>query len=483
MKPAQSHPMTAPNILLLCPDELKASALGLYGQALPVSPNLDRLAAECAVFTQCHTVHPKCVPSRAALLTAQYPHVNGHRTLQLHVKPHEPNLVATLKQAGYQTALFGKNHVVEESLIPATFDYWAKDAGRNTLEAPDGGARLPRGSYWVGQDPVPLAEWRDQLNTAHALHWIDQKRDPAKPFFAWLNWDSPHPPYKVPAPFYGMTDRSKVTVPPTDSYADKPAYHRRLAETYGLLHMNETQWRELVATYLDMVTFIDAQVKHVLDHLQKTGLAKNTIVVLWSDHGDFAGEHQLVEKWDTSFYDCITRVPLVLWAPGRVKPLRSDALVESIDLLPTLLELCGVPLPRGLQGRSLGPVLRGETTAHRDLVLCQGGQERAMLLDNCVVAPNAKPRPCVAYQLKQQALYDEPMINARAKMIRDHQWKYIWRDGGPEELYDLRCDPHELRNLAASLLHAQTLETYRLKMIGKLVEAETVAPHQDFVEA
>jgi choline-sulfatase len=340
---------------------------------------------------------------------------------------------------------------------------------------------MPRGTYWVGEDPVPLEEWRDYVNTNSALRWLEQGRDPSKPFFLWLNWDSPHPPYKVPAPFYGSTDRAQVPPPPRDDYRGKPPYLRRLAETYGVAGLSDATWREVAATYLDMVRFIDAEVERVMHRLHALGLAENTIVALWSDHGDFAGEHQLPEKWDTSFYDCITRVPLILWAPGRIAPLRSDALVESIDLLPTLLELVGVPVPRGVQGRSLGPVLRGETREHRDIVLCQGGQEPEMFAR--IVAANAKPRPCFAYQLKQQALFDEPVINARAKMIRDRRWKYIWRIGGPEELYDLESDPHELINLASDTAHASTLQEYRLKMIGKLVDAETVAPYQDYLEA
>lgn len=473
--------MERPNLVLLCPDELKAAALGLYGGLAQTSPYLDRASRGAAVFTQCHTVHPKCVPSRAALLTAQYPHVGGHRTLQLHVRAGEPNLIRELRQHGYQTALVGKNHVVEPDILPETFDRWFPDGGRNTLEPADGGMRLPRGTYWVGEDPVLLEEWRDRVNTRQALNWIERERDPARPFFLWLNWDSPHPPYKVPAPYYGRTDRSRVAIPPRDDYRGKPAYLRRLAETYGVSGLSDDDWREIAATYLDMVTFIDAEVQLFTERLQQMGLTENTIVALWSDHGDFAGEHQLPEKWDTSFYDCITRVPLIIWAPGRVAPRRSDALVESIDLLPTLLELAGVPVPRGLQGRSLGPILRGEAQEHRDLVFCQGGQETEMF--DRVVAANAKPRPCQAYQMKQQALVDEPSINARAKMIRDRRWKYCWRIGGPEELYDLQDDPHELTNLAGDARHAATLETYRLKLIGKLVEAETVSPYQDFLEA
>lgn len=472
---------TLPNFLFLCADELKAAALGCYGQRVPMTPCVDRLGAEGAVFTQCHTVHPKCVPSRSALLTGQYPHVGGHRTLQLHVRRHEINLLRVLRENGYETALFGKNHVVEPDTVADTFDHWQADEGRATLEPPDGGERMPRGTYWVGEDPVPLTEWRDFVNTTNALEWVEHGRDVAKPFFLWVNWDSPHPPYKVPAPYYGRADRRAVELPPRDDYGGKPAYLRQLGETYGVTDVSDENWREIVATYLDMVGFIDAQIERMVTRLRELGLLENTIVVLWSDHGDFAGEHQLPEKWDTSFYDCITRVPLVVWGPGRVAPLRSEALVETIDILPTLLELAGVPVPRGIQGRTLGPLMRREAAEHRALVFCQGGQEPEMF--DRVVAPDARPRPCHAYQLKQKAFYDQPMINARAKMIRDHRWKYTWRIGGPEELYDLQTDPHELTNLATDPAWRETLESYRLKLIGKLVEAETVEPFQDFVES
>lgn len=473
--------MPRPNIVLLCPDEMKASALGCYGQALPVSPILDRMAGRSAVFNQSHTVHPKCVPSRAALLTAQYPHVGGHRTLHLHVRPHEINLVRTLREAGYQTCLFGKNHVVDSHTMPFTFDHWFKDGGRATLEQPAGRALMPAGSYWVGEDPVPNGEWRDTVNTERAIRWLEQERDEARPFLAWINWDSPHPPYKVPAPFFGAMDRSKIELPPLDNPADKPPYQQRLFDTYGLQSMTPGDWREVVATYLDMCRYVDHEVGRVLDTLDRLGLSENTIVVFWSDHGDFAGEHQLGEKWDTCFYDCITRVPLMMSWPGRIEARRIDALVESIDIMPTLLELAGVDVPKGVQGRSLGPLLRGETSEHRDIVFCQGGQEPEMF--DRVIPPNGRPRPCLAYQLKQQALYDDPGINIRAKMIRDRRWKYCFHLSGFEELYDLESDPSELRNRAREQACTDVLNRMRMRMMRKLIEAETVEPWQDHLES
>jgi len=215
--------------------------------------------------------------------------------------------------------------------------------------------------------------------------------------------------------------------------------------------------------------------------LEKVGQLENTIIAFWSDHGDFAGEHQLTEKWDTCFYDCLTRVPLLLDGPGITQSLCSDALVESIDILPTLLNLVGVPVPKGIQGKSLVPLLTGQTETHRDLVFSQGGQEPALLA--LTVPVDAKPRPCYSYLLKQQSLVNDPHINLRAKMIRDHRYKYCYRHQGPEELYDLVQDPWELENIASKVENRDLLDSYRLKMMDKLVEADTVEPYQDFLES
>ncbi len=467
------------NILLLCPDEMKATALGCYGQTQPVSPFIDRLAGKSVRFEQCHTVHPKCSPSRAALVTGQYPHVGGHRTLDLLVRPHEINLVRELRDAGYETALFGKNHTATPETLAAMFDRHEPDRGRHTLENPSHPS--PVGSYCVGQEPAPREEFRDSGNTDAAMRWLRSDRDETKPFFAWVNWNSPHPPYGVPAPFYGQIDRASVDLPPKDDPSTKAPYQRALGQAYGMDAMTAADWREMIATYLEMTRFIDAEVERICGFLEETGLSQDTLVVIWSDHGDFAGEHQLPEKWDTSFYDCITRVPLIIHDPDEAEGKTIPALVESIDVMPTLLERVGAEVPRGVQGQSLQPLIRGEVAAIRDVVFCQGGQEPEMF--DRVVPPDGKPRPCHAYQLKQEALYRTPEINIRTKMIRGERWKYIYHLNGFEELYDLESDPHEIQNLANDPDHATTREKLRLRLMRKLIEAETVEPYQDYLES
>ncbi|MBK1875507.1 sulfatase-like hydrolase/transferase [Pelagicoccus mobilis] len=471
--------MRPKNILLLCPDEMKASALGCYGQSQPVSPFIDRMAEESLVFEQCHTVHPKCSPSRAALVTAQYPHVGGHRTLDLYVRHHELNLVTTLREAGYETALIGKNHTADPETFEAMFDYHVNDGGNQSLEDKD--RKMVPGSYFVGQDEEPLDNFRDHVNTDNALEWIGEKRDASKPFFLWLNWNSPHPPYTTPEPFYGKLDRSTIELPPKDDASSKPRYQTELAKSYDTENISDEEWREIVATYLEMCTFVDAEVERAYQFLEDKGLLDDTLIVLWSDHGDFAGEHQLPEKWDTSFYDCITRVPFIVFDPSKREGKRVPALVESIDIMPTLLDMVGVDAPKGVQGQSLVSLAKGEVESVRDVVFCQGGQEPEMF--DRVVAPDAKPRPCLAYQQKQDALYRVPEINIRAKMIRDTRWKYIYHLNDFEELYDLESDPWEIKNLASCDEHADTLTKYRMRMMKKLVEAETVDPYQGYLES
>ena len=475
--------MGQPDIVLICADEMNAAALRAYGNRASPTPFLEQLAQRGVRFDQCHSVHTKCMPSRCALLTGQYPHVGGHRTLYAPTRPHEPNLVRRLREAGYTTALFGRNHVVDAETMRQTFDVYVERRGRRMLEpTASAGAAVPPGTYYVGASTVPLDGHVDVTTTADACAWLGS-RPTDGPLFAWINLENPHPPYGVPPPYFGRTDRSAVDLPPAETVeqlAKKPVFHRAINEAHGLDAVSEAQWRELRATYLDMCGLVDDQVRRVFDTLERRGSLQNTIFMVWADHGDFAGEHRLVEKWDTAFYDCITRVPWLLHAPGLVEAGACGALVESIDLLPTALDLAGVGLPGGVQGRSVAPVLRGETDEHRQVVLTQGGQERA-LLERAL--PEDAPRPAEVYKLKQRALRLDPSANARAKSIRDHDWRYSYRLDGPEELYDLRSDPHELENLAGDPAHDGTLTRYRLKMMEKLVEAETVDPYQDFLEA
>lgn len=481
--PQDSRPQ---NILILCPDEMKATAMSCYGNPVNTTPFLDQLARDGARFDQCHTVHPKCVPSRAAFTSAQYPHVNGHRTLDLEMRPYEINLIRHLKENGYNTALVGKNHTVDRDTLPGTFDYHER-AGRlehYQFDVESGAETgIPFESYYVGEARIALEEFGDFRETECAKTWLKEGWDRNKPFFLWLNWNAPHPPYSVPSPYFRSIDRGSIPLPPKVQASDKPPHveiirkHHKTGEAY----FDDASWQELIATYYEMCRFVDDETRRIYEYLREIGELENTIIVFWSDHGDFAGEYQLPEKWDTAFNDCITRVPFLVHYPRKIRPVEVEGLVETIDILPTVLRLAGIEFPKGIQGRDASALLRDGTLPFRELVFCQGGQENDLLARP--LPRDARPRPAQSYLYKQDCLLDNPEINARAKMIRDQRYKYTYRLTGFEEFYDLQQDPWETINQAGNPAFSDKIQIYRQKLINKLIEAETVEPYQEWLEA
>jgi arylsulfatase len=194
--------------------------------------------------------------------------------------------------------------------------------------------------------------------------------------------------------------------------------------------------RRYVAVYSAMITHVDEQIGRILDRIDSLGLVRDTIVLFTSDHGEFRGEHGMVEK-DLLLYDCLLRVPCMIRWTGEIERRRSDALAEQIDLYPTLAELAGVPLPKGIQGRSLAALLRGDAIAHRTEVHAE------------VCQPDAR-NPFPDYESFRSG-WDRAPFNVpgdHLKMIRTREHKYVWSPEGDRELYDLIADPGERTNLA-----------------------------------
>lgn len=434
-----------PNVVYITIDECKANALGCYGNDDAYTPCFDRLAGQGVLFEQAFTTFPKCVPARCALLTGRYPHSEGHRTLvDFELREEEWNVVAELKRHGYATGLVGKNHWMQPGVLERCFDFRPPhnegikvQRAMNDRDDPN----LYRGLY--RRETYEGNELRDAYSAARACEFIRGHKD--RPFFLLFDIDYPHPVYTNIRPYIDIIRQKRIALPPMERLEDAPAVLKAYREVYDLEMLGEDEWRLLVEAYYSMVGFADHCVGQVLDALEQEGLADNTIVVFTSDHGDFAGEHGCVEKWDTMFYDCLVRVPLIVRYPGKTMPgLRPNALVSHVDLAPTILSLCGLPLPPALHGKSLAPVLAGEAERHREYVICEGGVEphavdRAAGYDE--VAPHYEPKHRIAVE--------HPWSIVRSRMIRTRKWKMIYRMNGVKELYDLEHDPHELADVAA----------------------------------
>ena len=317
----------------------------------------------------------------------------------------------------------------------------------------------------------------DDANVQGAIDRI-RAHDGRQPLCLYLPLESPHPPYGVPEPWFSLTDRAKLPPRiPVPDRAGKPAMLGGIRRGQGLQDWNEERWNELRAAYYGMCARTDRLFGRVVQALRDTGLYGDTAIFVLSDHGDFTGDYGLVEKTQNTFEDCLCRVPFLIKPPG-VTPVRarvSDALVELVDFPATVLALAGIE-PRHTQfGRSLLPLLAGETDAHRDAVFCEGGRLRDEF--HCMEAPSLGDHPETSLYWPRLALQaGAGPEHGKAAMCRTRDWKYVRRLYEADELYDLRRDPTELDNRIADPACAGILAELRERLLAWYQETADVVP-------
>lgn len=427
-------PARRPNIILIMTDQQRYDTLGVHGNELISTPNLDAMAIGSAVFDRFYVTNTVCVPSRASFLTGRYPTAHRARDLDYPLGEDEAHLPALLKAAGYETFLVGKNHVLADAELP-TFDR-IFEAGHEKALVPSAA-----GAYGSGTDPTPLEHYTTNVLCEKALELLEGRQDSPAPFFGWISFPDPHTPYQVPEPFASMYDPSDVPLPKTfrGELDAKPLGQRLIREFQGMEKASEHEIRQMIATYYGMVTCLDQAVGRVLGKLEDLGIQDETIVVYTSDHGDYMGDHGLARKsWH--FYDSLIHVPFILRWPGTIRPQRIDrTMAENVDLLPTLLELVGLPTPPGCQGVSAVACLEGRAETIKDSVFaCAGnpGQEATAKSVEEWRAANDTTSP---------VLWSIGAV--QGCMIRTLEWKLSYYVDGQGELYDLDNDPEELHNL------------------------------------
>ena len=447
-----------PNILLICTDQQRYDALGCYGNTTISTPQIDALAAEGVLFEQCYVQSTVCAPSRASLLTGQYPHIHGLWANGVTLPPDRERFPRALAAAGYDCGVIGKMHLAachggrtEERGDDGFRVYeWAHDpthgspenAYHRWLEAqhPDlYTAATAHGFGRVGHDAVGF----DTMPTeAHYSHWVGERtrdflrdgREADKPFFLWANFYDPHHPFVAPQEYLERYDPATLPVPlggPKNLASRPPILTTASAKSYagiarGYAEYSAAEMQDAVAAYYAMVTLIDDEVGRILTTLRDLGLADDTLVIFTSDHGEMLGDHATMLK-GPMMYEGAVRVPLLARWPGRLPAgeRRAD-LVQWLDLGPTILDAAGLPPLSGGQGQSLLPLARGDAEAPR----------RGWAI--CEYRDSGHP-------------YD-PAVHVTMLRTGDH--KLIVHHGAPAtarqrvgELYDLAADPQELRNL------------------------------------
>jgi len=411
-----------PNVLFIAADDLNDWVGCLQGHPQVKTPNLDRLAARGTLFTNAHCQAPLCNPSRASLLLSLRPSTTGIYGLAPGARAVEAtqkrlSLPQAFGQAGYYTATNGKIWH-DGSLKPKDM------AAEFQRVGPAPPMPKPAKPFFELPGKHPLMDWgpfpeRDEDNADYKIATAACeaiRQAPAdKPFFVTCGFRLPHVPCYAPQKWFDLYPDADLKMPPVleNDRDDTPRFswylHWSLPEPRLKLLREKQQWRPLVRAYLASVSYMDNQIGRVLTALAESGRERDTIVVFWSDHGWHLGEKLITGK--NTLWERSTRVPLVLAGPGITTGGKCGQPAELLDMYPTLLELCKLPPVEGLDGISLLPQLRRDTTE--------------------------RTRPAITTH------------NQGNHAIRDVRYRYIRYADGSEELYDLQADPNEWKNVAA----------------------------------
>ncbi|MFP4381028.1 MAG: sulfatase-like hydrolase/transferase [Candidatus Sumerlaeia bacterium] len=470
------------NFVIINPDEWRGDYAGCYGHPLVKTPHLDRLAAEGTRFENAFVQHTVCTPSRCSFMTGWYPHVTGHRSLWHSLRPHEPNLLKYLKQAGYEVAWFGKNDLLAAESFNDSVDYYDDFPGflpndiENAFEYGEPGYF----SFLYKPTPRTIHEHVDALKVKAGIDFLNRPHE--KPFCLYLPLSTPHCPYTAPQPYHDMYDPEDV--PPLvqpEECSDKPRYYKRIRETRDMDETPEWVFKKLNAVYLGTITMIDEMIGWLLDALDQNGLTENTTVLFFTDHGDYAGDYRMVEKWTAGLEDCLIRTPFVIRTPGGKAGHVVKEPVEVFDQMATILDLAGIEAQHNHFARSLAPQLHGEAGDPNRAAFAEGGY--ALYEPHCFEAPPVEldpdweGDPKNSYYPKINLNRTDPDAVGRCSMIRTLGHKLIRRPGtGEHELYDLEKDPQERRNVYADPDYADVRADLEKRLLDWYIETSDVTP-------
>jgi arylsulfatase A-like enzyme len=462
---------TRPNILWIMSDDHAATAVGAYGGRLaPLNPTprIDQLAREGVRLTNAFCTNSICTPARATLLTGQYSHINGVRTLNGPLPVERQTLPRLIKGAGYLTAMIGKWHLHEE---PASFDYYSVLPGQGWYANP---VFLQKDKGTWPKNEFRFQGGYDNKNSEDAvadlsLAWLKQ-RDKSKPFFLMTHFKAPHDNFEnaerydflyddatipEPASLRAVPNHGSEATKGTGTSVGKRNTRRNMGQhmfvdpKLGDAEYQRVTYQRYIKKYLRCVKGVDDNVGRLIDHLAQTGELDNTVIFYTSDQGFMLGEHDYIDKrW---MYEESLRVPFIVRYPKTIKPgSTSDAIVNNVDFAETLLDFAGATATAEMQGRSARPVLEGRTPADW---------------------PNAS-----YYRYWMHMTHHD---NPAHYGIRTKDYKLIFFYGLPLdatgalknkttpgwELYDLRKDPDELRNVYGETGYAKTVADLKADLL------------------
>jgi arylsulfatase A-like enzyme len=449
----KTRELKKPNVVIILTDDQRWDALGVSGNPYLKTPNIDKLATEGVFFKNYFCTTSLCSPSRASILSGVYAHTHGVVNNFTDFPVNRPHMAGILQSAGYETAYIGKWHMGEENDNPrAGFNYFVTHKGQ--------------GKYWDtefninGQGSKEIKGYYTNVVTKLAKDWLKTRHD--KPFFLMLGHKAPHSFY-TPEPKYNNAFEG-VRIPyPQSAFelADKPKWIEQRLTTWHGIYGPLFEWRKkfpdtspegvkdfeaMIRAYWATILSVDDSVGEIYRSLQEMGELENTIFVFTSDNGVLNGEHGMVDK--RTMHEPSIRIPLIVRFPGLTpitKPVIVNKQVLTLDIAPSVLDLCGAPALQNVHGQSFKRLVQGDTT-------------------------NWRMAWYYEYNYEKQFPYTP---NVRG--VRTDQWKYIHYpsgDGKPDkhlaELYDLGVDPEENNNLIHDRRYARQLKQLKAQLADLL---------------
>lgn len=435
-----------PNILLIVTDQLRADCLGCYDGYPVRTPHIDALAAEGMVFERAYTPLPTCCPARQSMISAQRP--ERHQGLWnypaggtgwLHASP--DFWPGQLKSMGYRMAYLGKWHVSPKE-TPLDFGYERYVDQQEYVKYREAayGPVAPANGWFGEVDQAPLEAAKTHWLASLACAQIEEYAKEEAPWHIRLDFEEPHLPCLPCEEFYRQYEGMEIPKWSgfEETFEKKPYIQKQQLYSWGVEGWSWKEWQEVVRRYYAVISQIDDAVGRVLGTLKRCGQQENTLILFTADHGDMCGSHRMMDK-HYIMYEDVVHVPMIAIWTGRIQAgtRNEDFVYQALDLAPTLMDITGGE-PNATDGRSLLPLMRGETPADwRQAVVS-------------------------TYNGQQFGLYTQ-------RMLRTRDWKYVWNTTDVDELYDLNADVGELHNRIYDPACQEMVKAFRRELLAVLL--------------